>query len=167
MEDYAYELIKEDSTEVEKINVIINFLKDNSSGYCLHYDRLFIKPEKQILFNEALENTGFVNMSLGYEENKPFYSLNKEGKIMLAQHGSYLNYHQVFDFENKQQQASDAYVKSLELQLKEKGVELTTLQIKDVKNKTKFAVAGFFAGIITANAKDILDLMKKLFLKGN
>lgn len=90
MDDFAYAGINRRSTEQEKMNAVINFINSQNNGYSLKYERLHIPIEKSILFDKKLFDTGYVKDSGRGKENYPFFWPTDEGKLMLAEYGSYL-----------------------------------------------------------------------------
>jgi predicted xylose isomerase-like sugar epimerase len=95
MEDIAYLNINSTSTDEQKINAVIDFLSKSNAGYSLLYDKLFIPVGKEILFNEKLKATGLVTTSHGHTQDRPFFHLNEEGRIMIAEYNNFINYHKI------------------------------------------------------------------------
>lgn len=56
----------------------------------------------------------------------------------------------------------DEKLKAAQIDLTNEQTKLTTLQSKELRNKTKFAIIGFIAGGVLTNAKDIWHIVKSL-----
>jgi len=92
MDDSVYNLLEDNSTEVEKLSIAISFIYANS-GYALDYGKLNIQTSKAIVFNKKLLETGFVtNFDRGLED-RPFLHITDEGRVMIAEYGTYLDYY--------------------------------------------------------------------------
>ena len=116
MEDIAYLSINSNSTDEEKINAIIDFLPKSNAGYSLLYDKLFIPEGKEILFNKKLTSTELVTTSPGLTQNRPFFHLNEEERLIIAEHGNFLNYNKIQTAQNQKLQSAIEERENLDLE---------------------------------------------------
>ena len=131
MEDIAYVNINSTSTDEEKINAVIDFLSKSNAGYSLLYDKLFIPVGKEILFNEKLKATGLVTTSHGHTQDRPFFHLNEEGRIMIAEYDNFINYHKIKTIQTQKELNAIQEKENLELQKLRSENMLLTDQLTD------------------------------------
>jgi hypothetical protein len=139
MEDIAYLNITSSSNEEEKMNAVFDFLFKRNGGYSIYYERLFIPPGKEILFNQKLKDTGFIRTSPGSVQDRPFFHLEESGRIMIAEYGNYLNYYKIKKEIDEKNQRAIEEKENLEMQkLRGEVDDLTNrlIDYDDVKSRS-------------------------------
>lgn len=91
------------STLDEKINAALNYILTHS-GHKLDYSKLFIDTDKIIIFDKNLLETRFIEAFDAGKLSDNYFSINNLGKLMFAEHGSYLNYITLQNAVDKKQQ---------------------------------------------------------------
>jgi len=89
-ENHDYDGLNENSTDIEKLNVVFKVLQKTSSPIWLEYDKLFVTRENQKIFDAKLQKSGLVSFEMSKMD--PTYQLNDDGILFLDKYGSYSNY---------------------------------------------------------------------------
>jgi hypothetical protein len=85
-----YDSLNENSSDIERLDVVFKILQKSHGSIWLQYSKLFIKEADRKLFDAKLQQTGLVKV----EKSKmnPTYQLNDDGLLFLDKHKSYSAY---------------------------------------------------------------------------
>lgn len=156
-DDPAYDGITENSSDNEKINAVINSLAIDSPSY-IKYEKLFIKAEKEKLFNAKLSETGWVNALPNENSSNPVFRLSHEGHLGIDEYGSYLKYIEALEASHAEQDAERLIIKKRE-KLSDEKLEY---DVKNAKRIFKTYWWSFWFAVIALAISLTLGILKVL-----
>ncbi len=99
-----YDEIKNDSTDIEKINIAINIIRKSGGPEILDYRKLNIPVSDEKLFDVKLKKTDFVTFNQNETAYHPTYFISDNGYLKLEEYGNYLSY-----INSKKEMESDSF----------------------------------------------------------
>ena len=152
--NYTYGNIDDKSSELDKVNAVINVFSKNEIPAYLDYDKLHLSnTSQQKAFDALLMETGFFEIKSSKNSYSPGFLLTKEGHLMLARNGSYLNYH-------TNRTTQDTFNRGLEYEERQRKKEVDKLTLEALKaegenRELKKKIDEELLPLIIAQRKDI------------
>ena len=121
--DYAG--IDENSTDLQKLDVVFNILKKTNSMIAIHYRELFIEHDKEPIFDAKLLSTDLVeDIKTSQGQYNPYFKLNNKGLLVFEQFNSYSSF----------KEAENNHLKSKHERIEEKeNLEMQKLRSENIK----------------------------------
>jgi len=131
-----YDGLDENSTDIEKLDVVFKILQKSHSPIWLDYHKLFVPHENQKVFDAKLQRTNLVRADIS--KMNPTYRLNDDGILFLDKYGSYSNFINQLQKQQEIQRTKIEERENLEMQkLRGEVDDLTNrlLDYDDVKSR--------------------------------
>ncbi len=152
-ENHDYDGLNENSSDVERLDVVFKILQKSSSPVWLDYDHLFIPNGKKNVFNAKLKNTNLV--AVQETKMEPTFQLNPNGLLLLDKYLSYSNYVQQLQKQQETERTKLEERERLEMQKLRGEVDDLTNRLLDydsTKSRTvrseKIAIAAVILTVI-------------------
>lgn len=147
-ENHDYDGLNENSSDIERLDVVFKILQKSSSPVWLDYGLLFIPNEKKNVFNANLKNTKLVYVQESKME--PTFQLNPDGLLLLDKYRSYSNYIQQLQKQELTQRTKLEERENLEMQKLRGEVDDLTNRLSDYASTKKRSVRSEIIAIVSA-----------------
>lgn len=148
-ENDNYDGLNENSSDIERLDVVFKMLQKSSSPIWLDYDLLFIPNDKKNVFNAKLKNTKLVTV----QETKmePTFQINPDGLLFLDKYLSYSNYVKQLQKQEVIQRTKLEERENLEMQKLRGEVDDLTNRLLDYDSTKKRSVRSEWIAIVSAS----------------
>jgi len=161
-----YDGINENSTDLEKLEVVFKILKKTNSVIAIDYRKLFIDYKKEKVFNAKLINTGLVeDIITSPGQYNPYFKLNNQGLLVFEEYETYSTFKEAVDNHVQNKNVKNKEKENLEIQkLRSENIKLVNdlSDYEKVKRQRNNAYKMAFISLIATITSVTILLLKYL-----